>query len=581
MANNHYGTDNSEIIYGNSGHWPEGDAIWGYGGDDEIYAGDGWDYLTGGMGADYLDGGSAFDQAIYADSPVGVIVFLDPGLGFYGTAEGDVLVSIENLAGSEYDDVLSGDGWRNELYGRNGQDTLKGGGGYDRLAGDGGNDILMGGADGDYMHGGAGYDTASYEGSSTGVVVSLITDSAAYGDAQGDQLDSIENITGSNHWDNLIGDDGTNVLNGGRGNDTLKGYGGSDTLRGEDGDDFINGGIGYDTMIGGLGNDTYIVDNYSDVITEYGGQGTDVVRTSTSYVLTYGSDIETLETIDANATTALTLIGNSSGNNIIGNNGDNIISGEGGADQATGRAGNDTYYVDHANDRVIENGGQGNDTVYASVSWTLTTGSDVETLAALGTGPINLTGNANGNVVRGNYGNNRLNGGDGRDELTGLGGQDEYLFNTPLNAATNVDEITDFNVTDDTILLDQGIFSSSLGLGNISAGEFVIGTAAQDANDRIIYDSNTGALFYDNDGVGGNAQVQFAELGRGLALTNLDFLVVSGSTQLPSLEGSRLPVTRAVTTDFEIDSGMTFSRTTAVEPIDTSLSLTHQDYLVW
>ena len=63
----------------------------------------------------------------------------------------------------------------------------------------------------------------------------------------------------------------------------------------------------------------------------------------------------------------------------------------------------------------------------------------------------------------------------------------------------------DFSVADDTILLDQDIFSSSLGLGNISAGEFVIGTAAQDANDRIIYNSSTGALFYDNDGVGGNA----------------------------------------------------------------------------
>jgi Ca2+-binding RTX toxin-like protein len=585
MAFNHYGTDNSDIIHGTSGHWPEGDAIWGYGGDDEIYAGDGWDYLTGGFGADYLDGGSAFDQAIYADSPVGVIVFLDPGLGFGGTAEGDVLVSIENLAGSEYDDVLIGDDFRNELYGRNGQDTLKGGGGYDRLAGDGGNDILMGGADGDYMHGGAGFDTASYENSSAAVVVSLITDSAGSGDAQGDTLDSIENLTGSNHYDTLIGDDGTNVLTGLRGNDTLKGYGGFDTLNGGDGDDFINGGASWDTMIGGLGNDTYIVDNYSDVVTEYGGQGTDVVRTSTSYVLTSGADIETLETTDANGTTALTLVGNSSGNNIIGNNGDNYIDGFGGVDYMTGRGGNDTYIVDNANDRVIESGGQGNDAVYSYVSWTLTAGSDVEVLQAVAISPtggnaINLTGNANGNVLRGNNANNTLNGGDGRDELTGLGGQDQYLFNTPLNAVNNVDVITDFNVADDTILLDQTIFSSSLGLGNISAGEFVIGTAAQDANDRIIYDSNTGALFYDNDGVGGNAQVQFAELGRGLALTNQDFLVVTGN-QLPVFGGGRLPVTRAVTTDFEVDSGMTFSRTTAVEPIDTSLSLTHQDYLVW
>jgi Ca2+-binding RTX toxin-like protein len=161
--------------------------------------------------------------------------------------------------------------------------------------------------------------------------------------------------------------------------------------------------------------------------------------------------------------------------------------------------------------------------VFAYASWTLTAGSDVETVAAVGgVSAINLTGNANGNVVRGNNGNNRLNGGDGRDDLVGLGGQDQFLFNTPLNAATNVERITDFSVADDTILLDNGVFSSSLGLGNISAGEFVIGAAAQDANDRIIYNSNTGALFYDNDGVGGNAAVQFAELSRGLALTNLD-----------------------------------------------------------
>jgi Ca2+-binding RTX toxin-like protein len=129
--------------------------------------------------------------------------------------------------------------------------------------------------------------------------------------------------------------------------------------------------------------------------------------------------------------------------------------------------------------------------------------------------------------VIGNIGNNRLGGGGGNDQLTGGNGQDEFLFDTALNAATNVDRITDFNVADDTILLDRDIFSSSLGLGNISAGEFVIGTTAQDANDRIIYDSSTGALFYDNDGVGGNAAVRFATLSTGLALTNLDFLVVA------------------------------------------------------
>jgi len=584
MANNTiYGTVDSEILYGTDGGWPEAnDSIWGYGGDDEIYGRGGWDYITGGAGADYIDGGSYFDQSIYADSWEGVIVFLDLGRGFHGTAEGDVLVSIENLAGSEYDDVLSGDGGRNELYGRNGNDTLKGGGGYDRLAGDGGNDILMGGGDGDYLHGHAGYDTASYEGSSAGVVVSLITDSAALGDAEGDELDSIENLTGSNHSDTLIGDNSTNVLNGGRGSDTLKGYGGADTIRGEDGNDIIDGGSGVDTMIGGLGNDTYLVENYADVTIESGGQGYDVVRVASpySYRLTDGADIERLETSDPNATASVFLIGNSSGNEIIGNNGYNVIDGGGGVDQMTGRGGNDTYYVDHANDSVIENGGQGNDTVHASVSWTLTAGSDVEVLQAAGGNNMNLTGNANGNVLRGNNATNTLNGGDGNDELSGFGGQDGFLFNTPLNAASNVDRITDFNVADDTIMLEQAIFSSSLGLGNISSSEFVIGTAAQDANDRIIYNSSTGGLFYDNDGVGGNAQVQFAALSAGLGLTNLDFLVVNGTTQLPSLGGGRLPVTRATTLDLAVDTIDT-GRNAPVQYVDLNQSLVHPDYLVY
>jgi Ca2+-binding RTX toxin-like protein len=129
--------------------------------------------------------------------------------------------------------------------------------------------------------------------------------------------------------------------------------------------------------------------------------------------------------------------------------------------------------------------------------------------------------------VRGNNGANVINGGDGRDTLAGLGGADSFRFDTALDAAFNVDVITDFGVADDTILLDQTIFSSSLGLGNISSGEFVIGTAALEANDRIIYDNTNGALSYDNDGVGGNAAIQFAELSPGLALTNLDFLVVA------------------------------------------------------
>jgi Ca2+-binding RTX toxin-like protein len=251
-----------------------------------------------------------------------------------------VLVNIENLAGSEYDDVLSGDGFRNELYGRAGNDTLKGGGGYDRLAGDAGNDILMGGADGDYMHGGTGFDTASYEGSSTGVVVSLIGDSAAYGDAEGDTLDSIENLTGSRHADNLLGDDGTNDLNGLDGHDTLKGYGGADDLAGGIGDDILIGGDGSDTLRGdegadttngGKGEDVHIVDTAADRAIEAAGEGTfDWVRTSSSYVLLAGSEVEYLSTNPGTA--AIDLVGNEFNQTIVGNNGSNTIVGSPGND---------------------------------------------------------------------------------------------------------------------------------------------------------------------------------------------------------------------------------------------------------
>ena len=93
---------------------------------------------------------------------------------------------------------------------------------------------------------------------------------------------------------------------------------------------------------------------------------------------------------------------------------------------------------------------------------------------------------------------------------------------------TNRDTITDFNVADDTIRLDDDIFTSGLVAGNSVAGsQFVIGAAALDAGDRIIYNSATGAVYYDSDGTGAAAQIQFAQLSSGLALTNFDFLVTA------------------------------------------------------
>jgi Ca2+-binding RTX toxin-like protein len=130
----------------------------------------GWvgnDDLEGGAGADTLDGGLGVDRAIYSDSPAGVTICLLWGSASGGDAEGDKLISIEKLFGSEFDDGLFGDDGANSLQGYLGNDTLLGFGdddflegssGYDSLNGGSGNDTLSGGRDGDTMAGGPGAD---------------------------------------------------------------------------------------------------------------------------------------------------------------------------------------------------------------------------------------------------------------------------------------------------------------------------------------------------------------------------------------------------------------------------------------
>jgi Ca2+-binding RTX toxin-like protein len=456
-----HGTNASETIDAADGVTEGDDAIWGHMGDDTIFGLGGNDAILGGIGADYMDGGAGIDLADYSTSIGAVRVSLALGAGSWGDAEGDTLIGIENLTGSDYDDILVGDGGSNALDGWFGNDVLKGGGGSDRLQGGAGHDILKGGGGADRLDGNIGTDTVAYNESNEGVSVSLMSGTGSGGDAHGDVLIAIENLAGSEYDDRLWGNDETNELRGLGGDDWLKGYGGSDTLLGGNGQDNLNGGDGNDALRGEAGNDN--------------------------------------------------------------------ISGGAGADTMVGGFGSDTYAVDHWWDIVTESGGQGIDVVRTSVSYALTAGSDVEVLEAshqAGTGALVLLGNANGNIVRGNNGNNVIGGGNGNDELTGFGGQDSFLFSTALDETYNVDIITDFNVADDTIRLDDAVFSSGLGLGNIGSGEFVIGTAALDANDRIIYNSSTGALYYDSDANGSAAAIRFAVLSPGLAITSDDFYIV-------------------------------------------------------
>jgi Ca2+-binding RTX toxin-like protein len=228
------------------------------------------------------------------------------------------------------------------------------------------------------------------------------------------------------------------------------------------------------------------------------------------------------------------ITGGSAADTLEGFAGDDVLNGRGGADDLVGGTGNDRYYVDNAGDAVIELIGQGRDQVVASRSYALTLGSSIESLSASGAaGAIALTGNSFGQTITGNASANAIRGGggadvlDGRlgqDVLTGGTGSDTFFFSTALGS-TNVDGITDFYAPQDAIRLDDAVFTG-LAAGALASGAFRIGTAAGDADDRIVYDKATGALSFDRDGLGGAAAVKFAQLVAGTSLSAADFFVV-------------------------------------------------------
>lgn len=164
-------------------------------------------------------------------------------------------------------------------------------------------------------------------------------------------------------------------------------------------------------------------------------------------------------------------------------------------------------------------------TVYASSAGNTITGGGRDDGLYGNTGNDALNGGAGDDYLSGGDGNDALNGSLGIDVLLGGQGVDSFVFNTALNAATNVDRISDFSVVDDTIWLDYAVFSA-LSASSWSSADFRIGTAAVNSSQNIIYNSTSGGLFYDADGAGGAAAVQFATLTANLALTHNDFLII-------------------------------------------------------
>lgn len=410
-------TTETNIINGDDGN----DFIYGSNGNDTINGGADNDLIRGNGGNDNINGGTGIDTVNYLSAASGVTANLSTGQSSGGDGN-DTLTNIENLQGSNFNDILTGDSNANVMDGNGGNDSLRGGAGNDRLNGGTGNDSLYGntlttggglatetnslnggngndliyGSDGndiilggngndfirgnggnDFINGGTGIDWASYFHATGSVTVNLTTGRSSGADGS-DTLFSIESLSGSSFNDILTGNSNNNVINGNNGNDTVRGTDGNDTISGNDGDDILYGSSL--TTGGGTATETNTLN---------GGAGDDAI---------YGAD----------------------GNDIInGGTDDDFIRGNGGNDAIDGGAGNDWASYFYATGSVFSSlttgtssGADGNDTL-----------SNIENLSGSSFSDT-LFGDSNNNILDGNGGNDILNGDGGRDIVNGDAGND-------------------------------------------------------------------------------------------------------------------------------------------------------------
>lgn len=255
---------------------------------------------------------------------------------------------------------------------------------------------------------------------------------------------------------------------------------------------------------------------------------------------TLGAGLDTLTKIEnlIGSTFNDDLTGDAKSNLLSGGAGNDTLRGWNGADTMNGGAGNDSYFVENAGDKVVETANQGTDSVNSRVTYALP--PNVENLTLTGTPAINGSGNGLANGIVGNAGSNQLNGLAGNDILSGGGGNDILVGGAGRNILTggigndifrftalgNTGTVTDYNVANDTIQLENSVFTALTATGTLPASQFRVGAQAVDGNDHVIYNKTSGALIYDANGNGAGAGVQIGTLDPGLNLTHLDIAVI-------------------------------------------------------
>ena len=480
--NSFWGRGGDDLLDGRGGN----DKLYGEAGNDTLIGGAGNDLLDGGIGADILIGGDGVDLADYSASAAGVTVNLATGVGSGGDAEGDKITGVENVSGSKFNDVLTGDAGANTLDG-----SL-------------GNDILAGGAGADKLIGGDGVDTADYSASTAAVIVNLELGTGKGGDAEGDTLSSIENLIGSKFDDVLVGNGSTNVIDGGDGNDT------------------ITGGSNDDNLFGGAGNDTFLVewsyhgDHYD------GGSGIDTFSADVPVLDGYAQEIDLATGTNNWEDTFVNienLIGGANNDKFWGTDGENSFWGRGGNDLLDGRGGNDKLYGEAGNDTLtggtgddLLDGGGNDDTLIGGAGADTLVGGDGVDLADysasaagvtvnLGTGVgsggdaegdkilgvENVTGSKFNDVLTGDAGANKLLAGDGDDVLVGSGGGDLMDGGAGGDAA-------DYSKSTAGVIVN---LATGLGSGGFAEGDKLVGIenlVGSAFADTLTGDANANAL---------------------------------------------------------------------------------------
>lgn len=474
------GESDASFTVANNGDGPANpfDHFMGRGGDDTYYVNSVYDYVQEWDQA-FDEFGAPIEGDVFDEGGNDTIVtslnefnLADDQLRVGDSAEGGF--TIENL-------TFAGSGARTGF-----------GNDLDNVMTGNGESLLAGGLGNDFYNVGAGDSIHEEEGEGIDTVQSSVDINIGDAEIENLFLSGTAQMGFANGFDNLIT---------GNAKDNI--------LYGDDGHDVLNGDKGRDVMIGGDGSDDYWVDNVRDqaleqVLIPRKGGGWDVEASTDGYdrvfstvSFTLGDNIEELRLYGTGSSKGT---GNDLENVIIGNSKNNVLSGLGDSDLLQGAGGNDTLLGGDDGDQL--EGGDGNDT------------------------------------LKGDDGDDYLVGGTGNDKLYGGAGFDTFLFDTALDAKYNKDTIYDFKIGEDFIELDSDIFAD---LGNdgpsLEASSFLKGAKTPGAEDMdeqayILYNTKSGALYYDADGSveGGAAAVQFATVnGSPDDLTNQDILLGSSA----------------------------------------------------